>query len=66
MRRHAYPAYSGTGDPHCDPNGTQTDGSGSSCPTDAIPGHRPANTGSPSKFTQLVTDAFRRPLISGG
>jgi cellulose 1,4-beta-cellobiosidase len=25
------------GDPHCDPNGTQTDGSGNTYPTDAIP-----------------------------
>src|ERR1700727_23202 len=37
-----YPAYSGTGDPHCDPNGTQTDGRGNTYPTDAIPDSPPA------------------------
>jgi cellulose 1,4-beta-cellobiosidase len=53
-----YPAFSGTGDPHCDPNGTQTDGSGNSYPTDAIPDSPPAGHWFPVEFTQLVTDAF--------
>ncbi len=56
-----YPAFSGTGDPHCDPNGTQTDGSGNSYPTDAIPDSPPAGHWFPVQFNQLVTDAF--PVI---
>jgi cellulose 1,4-beta-cellobiosidase len=52
-----YPAYSGTGDPHCDPNGTQTDGSGNTYPTDAIPDSPPAGTWFPVAFQQLVSDA---------
>ncbi|MGH3169157.1 MAG: glycoside hydrolase family 6 protein [Trebonia sp.] len=52
-----YPAYSGTGDPHCDPNGTQTDGSGNSYPTDAIPDSPPAGHWFPVEFQQLVQDA---------
>jgi cellulose 1,4-beta-cellobiosidase len=53
-----YPAFSGTGDPHCDPNGTQTDGSGNSYPTDAIPDSPPAGHWFPVEFQQLVQDAF--------
>jgi cellulose 1,4-beta-cellobiosidase len=53
-----YPAYSGTGDPHCDPNGTQTDGSGNSYPTDAIPDSPPAGTWFPVQFNQLVSYAY--------
>jgi cellulose 1,4-beta-cellobiosidase len=52
-----YPAFSGSGDPHCDPNGTQTDGSGNSYPTDAIPDSPPAGHWFPVEFTQLVQDA---------
>jgi cellulose 1,4-beta-cellobiosidase len=52
-----YPAFSGTGDPHCDPNGTQTDGSGNTYPTDAIPDSPPAGHFFPVEFTQLVQDA---------
>ncbi len=47
------------GDPHCDPNGTQTDGSGNTYPTDAIPGFDiPAGNWFPAQFTQLVQNAF--------
>jgi cellulose 1,4-beta-cellobiosidase len=47
------------GDPHCDPNGTQTDGSGNTYPTDAIPGYDiPAGQWFPVQFTQLVTNAY--------
>jgi cellulose 1,4-beta-cellobiosidase len=53
-----YPAYSGTGDPHCDPNGTQTDGSGNTYPTDAIPDSPPAGTWFPVEFNQLVSYAY--------
>jgi len=56
-----YPAYSGTGDPHCDPNGTQTDGSGNTYPTDAIPDSPPAGQWFPVEFQQLVQDAY--PVI---
>jgi cellulose 1,4-beta-cellobiosidase len=52
-----YPAFSGTGDPHCDPNGTQTDGSGNTYPTDAIPDSPPAGHWFPVAFSQLVADA---------
>ena len=46
------------GDPHCDPGGTQTDGSGNSYPTDAIPGFDiPAGNWFPAQFTQLVQNA---------
>ena len=53
-----YPAFSGTGDPHCDPNGTQTDGSGNTYPTDAIPDSPPAGHWFPVEFTQLVQNAY--------
>jgi cellulose 1,4-beta-cellobiosidase len=53
-----YPAFSGTGDPHCDPNGTQTDGSGNTYPTNSFPDSPPAGHFFPAEFTQLVQDAF--------
>jgi cellulose 1,4-beta-cellobiosidase len=53
-----YPAYSGTGDPHCDPNGTQTDGSGNTYPTNSLPDSPKAGTWFPAMFTQLVQDAY--------
>ena len=55
-----YPTATHTnGDPHCDPNGTQTDGSGNTYPTDAIPGFDiPAGNWFPAQFTQLVQNAF--------
>jgi cellulose 1,4-beta-cellobiosidase len=54
-----YPSGSHThGDPHCDPNGTQTDGTGHTYPTDAIPGFDiPAGQWFPTQFTQLVQNA---------
>jgi cellulose 1,4-beta-cellobiosidase len=55
-----YPSGTHThGDPHCDPNGTQTDGSGNTYPTDAIPGFDiPAGNWFQAQFTQLVQNAF--------
>jgi cellulose 1,4-beta-cellobiosidase len=58
-----YPAYSGKGDPHCDPNGTQTDGSGNSYPTNSFPDSPPAGTWFPTAFTQLVQ--YADPAIAG-
>jgi cellulose 1,4-beta-cellobiosidase len=60
-----YPTATHThGDPHCDPNGTQTDGNGGTYPTDAIPGYDiPAGQWFPAQFQQLVTDAY--PSIGG-
>jgi len=54
-----YPAFAGAGigDPHCDPNGTQTDGSGNSYPTDAFPDSPPAGNFFPAEFNQLVANA---------
>jgi cellulose 1,4-beta-cellobiosidase len=54
-----YPSGTHThGDPHCDPGGTQTDGSGNTYPTDAIPGFDiPAGNWFPAQFTQLVQNA---------
>jgi cellulose 1,4-beta-cellobiosidase len=47
------------GDPHCDPNGTQTDGNGGTYPTDAIPGYDvPAGQWFAAQFQQLVTNAY--------
>jgi cellulose 1,4-beta-cellobiosidase len=47
------------GDPHCDPNGTQTDGSGNTYPTDAIPGYDiPAGQWFAVQFQQLVANAY--------
>jgi|HubBroStandDraft_1064217.scaffolds.fasta_scaffold06517_5 cellulose 1,4-beta-cellobiosidase len=53
-----YPAYSGTGDPHCDPNGTETDGSGNSYATNSFPDSPPAGHWFPAEFTQLVENAY--------
>jgi cellulose 1,4-beta-cellobiosidase len=47
------------GDPHCDPNGTNTDGSGNSYPTGSIPGFDvPAGQFFPAEFQMLVKNAF--------
>jgi cellulose 1,4-beta-cellobiosidase len=50
------------GDPHCDPNGTNTDnpnGTGNSHPTGSIPGFDiPAGQFFPFQFQQLVANAF--------
>jgi cellulose 1,4-beta-cellobiosidase len=53
-----YPAYQGKGDPHCDPNGTQTDGSGNTYPTNSFPDSPAAGTWFPAEFQQLVQDAY--------
>jgi len=55
-----YPTASHShGDPHCDPNGTQTDGNGGTYPTGAIPGFDiPAGQWFAAQFQQLVTNAF--------
>ncbi|WP_035803766.1 glycoside hydrolase family 6 protein [Kitasatospora mediocidica] len=46
------------GDPHCDPNGTQTDGT-NTYPTDAIPGYDvPAGQWFGAQFQQLVQNAY--------
>ncbi|HEY8045297.1 MAG TPA: glycoside hydrolase family 6 protein [Streptosporangiaceae bacterium] len=54
-----YPTATHThGDPHCDPNGTNTDGNGNTYPTNAIPGYDiPAGQWFPAQFTQLVQNA---------
>jgi cellulose 1,4-beta-cellobiosidase len=61
-----YPTATHThGDPHCDPNGTQTDGNGGTYPTDAIPGYDiPAGNWFAAQFQQLVTDAY--PALGSG
>ena len=55
-----YPTSTHThGDPHCDPNGTQTDGNGGTYPTDAIPGYDvPAGQWFAAEFQQLVANAY--------
>ena len=53
-----YPAYQGKGDPHCDPNGTQTDGSGNTYATNSFPDSPPAGTWFPAEFQQLIQDAY--------
>jgi cellulose 1,4-beta-cellobiosidase len=53
-----YPAFAGKGDPHCDPNGTQTDGSGNSYATDALPDSPPAGQWFATDFSQLVANAY--------
>jgi cellulose 1,4-beta-cellobiosidase len=60
-----YPTATHThGDPHCDPNGTQTDGNGGTYPTDAIPGYDvPAGQWFAYQFQQLVQNAY--PSIGG-
>jgi cellulose 1,4-beta-cellobiosidase len=52
-----YPSFSGKGDPHCDPNGSYTDGNGNTYVTDAIPDSPPAGTWFPVAFQQLVQNA---------
>ncbi|MBM9502988.1 glycoside hydrolase family 6 protein [Actinacidiphila acididurans] len=61
-----YPTSSHThGDPHCDPNGTQTDGNGGTYPTDAIPGYDvPAGQWFAYQFQQLVANAY--PALGSG
>jgi cellulose 1,4-beta-cellobiosidase len=50
------------GDPHCDPNGTNTDGSGNTYPTGSIPGFDvPAGMWFPAEFQMLVKNA--RPAL---
>jgi cellulose 1,4-beta-cellobiosidase len=47
------------GDPHCDPNGTNTDGNGNKYPTNSIPGFDiPAGHWFPAQFRMLVQNAF--------
>jgi cellulose 1,4-beta-cellobiosidase len=47
------------GDPHCDPNGTNKDGSGNTYPVGSIPGFDiPAGQFFPAQFQQLVTNSF--------
>ncbi|MFC5908792.1 glycoside hydrolase family 6 protein [Streptacidiphilus monticola] len=55
-----YPTATHThGDPHCDPNGTQSDGNGGTYPTDAIPGYDvPAGQWFAAQFQQLVNNAY--------
>ena len=46
------------GDPHCDPNGTVTDGNGNKYPTNSIPGFDiPAGHWFPAEFRMLVKNA---------
>ncbi|WP_281292748.1 glycoside hydrolase family 6 protein [Kitasatospora viridis] len=47
------------GDPHCDPNGTQTDGNGGTYPTDALgAANVPAGQWYGAEFQQLVQNAY--------
>jgi cellulose 1,4-beta-cellobiosidase len=47
------------GDPHCDPNGTNTDGNGGTYSTGSIPGFDvPAGQWFPAEFQMLVRNAF--------
>jgi cellulose 1,4-beta-cellobiosidase len=47
------------GDPHCDPNGTVSDGNGHKYPTNSIPGFDiPAGHWFPAQFKMLVQNAF--------
>ena len=47
------------GDPHCDPNGTNTDGNGNAYSTGSIPGFDvPAGQWFPAEFQMLVSNAF--------
>ncbi|MEY9969089.1 cellulose 1,4-beta-cellobiosidase [Streptacidiphilus sp. MAP12-16] len=63
-----YPSGTHThGDPHCDPNGTQTDGNGGTYPTDAIPGYDiPAGNWFAAQFQQLVSNAYPALGASSG
>ncbi|MFD5462653.1 glycoside hydrolase family 6 protein [Kitasatospora sp. NPDC127059] len=55
------------GDPHCDPNGTQTDGNGNTYPTDSMPdANIPAGQWYPAQFRQLVRNAYPAFDGSGG
>ncbi|HEY4025317.1 MAG TPA: glycoside hydrolase family 6 protein [Candidatus Dormibacteraeota bacterium] len=58
-----YPTATHThGDPHCDPNSTNTDGNGGVFPTGSIPGFDiPAGQFFPAQFQQLVKNSF--PVI---
>ncbi len=55
-----YPTSTHThGDPHCDPNGTNTDGNGGTYSTGSIPGFDvPAGMMYPAEFQMLVKNAF--------
>jgi cellulose 1,4-beta-cellobiosidase len=55
-----YPTSTHThGDPHCDPNGTNTDGNGNTYSTGSIPGFDvPAGLMFPAEFQMLVKNAF--------
>lgn len=53
-----YPAFSGAGDPHCDPAGSYSDGNGNTYKDDAIPDSPPAGQFFPVEFKQLVANAF--------
>ncbi len=55
-----YPTATHThGDPHCDPNGTNTDGNGGTYSTGSIPGFDvPAGQWFPAEFQMLVKNAF--------
>ena len=55
-----YPTASHThGDPHCDPNGTNTDGNGGTYSTGALAaGDVPAGQWYAAEFQQLVSDAY--------
>ena len=47
------------GDPHCDPNGTNTDGNGNTYSTGSIPGYDvPAGQWFPAEFQMLVRNAY--------
>jgi cellulose 1,4-beta-cellobiosidase len=61
-----YPTASHShGDPHCDPNSTNSDGNGGTYPTGAIPGYNvAAGQWFAAQFQQLVTNAY--PPVTGG
>jgi cellulose 1,4-beta-cellobiosidase len=63
-----YPTASHShGDPHCDPNSTNTDGNGGTYPTGAIPGFDvPAGQWFAAQFQQLVTNAFPALIAGSG
>jgi cellulose 1,4-beta-cellobiosidase len=63
-----YPSGTHThGDPHCDPNGTQSDGNGNTYPTGAIPGYDiPAGNWFAAQFQQLVANAYPALGSTGG
>ena len=55
-----YPTSTHThGDPHCDPNGTNTDGNGNTYSTGSIPGYDvAAGQWFPAEFQMLVKNAY--------